>query len=93
MSRIWGRIFPDWTLPPLDLWKDNLCGSGKTTENRSFCALGRHCWKACLQGSSWFCDVGKTDLIVGISVEDERIANFILQTQTWDIWTNEFSGR
>jgi hypothetical protein len=30
---------------------------------------------------------------VGISAEDERTANFILQTQTWDIWTNEFSGR
>src|SRR5882757_8216732 len=53
MSCIWGRAFPDWTLPPLDLRKDDLWRSDKVGESRCFCAPARHSRKACHPGPSW----------------------------------------
>src|SRR5258708_30019533 len=53
MSRVWWCAFPDRTLPPLDLRKDDLCRSDKVGESRFFCAPARHSWKACHLGPSW----------------------------------------
>src|SRR5713226_1334215 len=53
MSCVWGRAFPDRTLPPLDLRKDDLWRSDKVGESRCFCAPARHSRKACHPGPSW----------------------------------------
>jgi hypothetical protein len=53
MPCVWGRAFPDWTLPPLDLRKDDLWRSDKVGEGRCFCAPARHSRKACHPGPSW----------------------------------------